>query len=230
MKRSGASRMTILALEFSTERRSVAVQQSAAPDASGPAVSSPSAASESRNVGALTLVDQALRASGIGRDQVDCIAVGLGPGSYTGIRSAIALAQGWQLARGTKLLGVSSVECLAAQARQSKLHGKVNFVIDAQRDEFYLAAYEIGAVSAQAITPLRLVTLAAVQARERAGELIVGPEVTRWFPGGHVLFPDAAVLAELAEGRDDFVPGEQLVPIYLREAKFVKAPPPRSIP
>ena len=59
------------------------------------------------------------------------IAVGLGPGSYTGIRAAIAVAQGWQLARGIKLLGINSVECLAAQAQAGKIFGRVNVVIDA---------------------------------------------------------------------------------------------------
>ena len=65
--------------------------------------------------------------------------------------------------------------------------------------------------------------------RERAGELIVGPEVTRWFPGGRESVPDASVLAVLAAEREDFVPGDKLEPIYLREVKFVKAPPPRTI-
>ena len=49
------------------------------------------------------------------------------------------MAQGWQLARGVKLLGVSSAECLAAQAQAEKIFGRVNVVIDAQRNEFYLA-------------------------------------------------------------------------------------------
>ena len=49
-----------------------------------------------------------------GREAIEAIAVGLGPGSYTGIRAAIALAQGWQLAREVKTLGVSSVAAMAA--------------------------------------------------------------------------------------------------------------------
>jgi len=64
------------------------------------------------------------------------IAVGLGPGSYTGVRAAIALAQGWQLAREIKLLGVSSVEAIAVQAQAEKIFGRVNVVMDAQRNEF----------------------------------------------------------------------------------------------
>jgi len=41
---------------------------------------------------------------------------------------------------------------------------------------------------------------------------------------------DAATLAQLASGRTNFVAGERLEPIYLRETKFVKAPPPRVLP
>jgi tRNA threonylcarbamoyl adenosine modification protein YeaZ len=212
--------MTILALEFSTEQRSVAVRH---------AGRLARAESASRAVGGLTLVEQALRDAGIEREAIECVAVGLGPGSYTGVRSAIAVAQGWQLAREVKLLGVSTVDCLAAQARDAALRGRVNFALDAQRSEFYLATYEIGDTEPRLVEPLRLVQREEVEQRAQAGELIAGPEVTRWFPKGKVLIPDAAVIAELAAGRNDFLPGDQLEPIYLREVSFVKAPPPRHL-
>lgn len=212
--------MTILALEFSTEQRSVAVRY---------ADRVACVESASRAVGGLTLVEQALREAGIEREAIECVAVGLGPGSYTGVRSAIAVAQGWQLAREVKLLGVSTVDCLAAQARDNALRGRVNFALDAQRNEFYLATYEIGNAEPRLVQPLRIVKREEVEQRAQAGELIAGPEVTRWFPSGKVLIPDAAVIAELAGSRTDFLPGDQLEPIYLREVSFVKAPPPRRL-
>jgi len=43
-----------------------------------------------------------------------------------------------------------------------------------------------------------------------------------------VMFPEAIQLGLLAAGRSEFVAGEKLEPIYLREAHFVKAPPPRA--
>jgi tRNA threonylcarbamoyl adenosine modification protein YeaZ len=227
--------MKILALEFSTEMRSAAVQLemtvSSSSDGNTHTGNKPchAAASDSREVGALTLVDAALKNAGLEREAIDCIAVGLGPGSYTGIRSAIALAQGWELARGVKLLGVSTVGCLAEQARAAGCYGLVNFVLDAQRGEFYLATYAIHASGVKEIEPLRIATLAAVRERERVGNLIVGPEVTRWFPGGRTLVPDASVIAVLAGRREDFVAGEKLEPVYLREVNFVKAAPPRLI-
>jgi hypothetical protein len=70
--------------------------------------------------------------------------------------------------------------------------------------------------------------VAEAREREQAGEVLVGPEAARWFPTARVLFPSAATLAQLAAARDDFVAGEEIRPIYLRETNFVKAPPPRN--
>src|SRR5438045_667511 len=148
--------MKILALEFSSDRRSVAVLD-------GGRVRARAEQSGARTGGVLGLVESALREAGLEREQVDCLAVGLGPGSYTGIRAAIALAQGWQLARATRTIGVSSVECLAATVHAEKISGRVNIAIDAQRNEFYLAAYEIGAADWREAAPLRLARLDEVR-------------------------------------------------------------------
>ena len=78
------------------------------------------------------------------------------------------------------------------------------------------------------IAPLKILSLAEVQSRAGADGILIGPEVTRWFPGGRTIFPRAAALAELAARRSDFVPGEKLEPIYLRETNFVKAKAARS--
>jgi len=215
--------MKILAIEFSSAQRSVALVV----DGQVRGRAQETGTRESR---ALSLIESALSAAGLERETVDCLAVVLGPGSYGGIRSAIALAQGWQLARGTKTLGISSVESLAAQARMEKIHGVVNILIDAQRNEFYLARYEISASSRREVTPLRLAGREEILALVRAGETILGPDVTGEWSTARLLFPDAAMVGQLASRRTDFVPGEQLEPIYLRETRFVKAPPPRIIP
>jgi tRNA threonylcarbamoyl adenosine modification protein YeaZ len=222
--------MKILAVEFSSAQRSVAVVQ-----ASGSGPHAPEAAVEvvetgARSARALGLVEETLRMAQLDREQVECLAIGLGPGSYSGIRSAIALAQGWQLARGVKLLGVSSVECLAAQAQEDGIHGHVHTVIDAQRNEFYLATYDVSSEAWREIEPLRLATAAEVRARVQAGGTLVGPEAAEFFPGSRAIFPRAATLGRLAWGRTDFMPGEALVPIYLRQTQFVKAPPSRILP
>ena len=217
--------MKMLAFEFSSSQRSVAVV-----DDLGGSVGEVIDTAPGNAMKPLALTEAALRQAGLEREQIECIVVGLGPGSYTGIRAAIALAQGWQLGRQVKLLGVSSAECVAAQARADGLTGKVAVAIDAQRGEFYLAGYEISASGRREVSPLQLATLAETQAREQAGERLIGPEVTRWFPDGRIVFPRAAMLAQLATGRSDFGAGEDLTPIYLRETNFVKAPPSRILP
>ena len=175
------------------------------------------------------MVETVLKQAGLEREQIECLAIGLGPGSYTGIRVAIALAQGWQLARRVRLLGLSSVECIAAQAQADGFTGKACVVIDAQREEFYVAGYDVGVGEYHEVFPLRLANLPEVRERANAGETLIGPEVTRWFPNGRVIFPRAATAGRLAMTRGEFVPGEKLEPIYLREITFIKAPPPRVV-
>lgn len=220
--------MKILAFEFSSPQRSVAVLSA---DAHGKVLAASEAVeTSSRNtMKPLGLAEQALKQTGLEREQIECIAVGLGPGSYTGIRAAIALAQGWELARGVKLLGISSAECIAVQVQANGFAGKFSVVIDAQREEFYLAGWEVNGGRLRETTPLRLAPLAEVRAQETAGEKLIGPEATHWFPNGQVVSPSAAALARLALTRTDFVSGEKLEPIYLRATAFIKAPPSRMI-
>jgi tRNA threonylcarbamoyladenosine biosynthesis protein TsaB len=215
--------MTILALEFSSAQRSVAIMQddevlAAASETGG------------RGTNAFSLIENVLAAGKTRREEIQVLAVGLGPGSYTGIRVALAIAQGWQLARGVKLLGLGSAECLATQARAEKIFGRVNVVIDAQRGEFYLATCEISGTGLGEIAPLKIVAAAEVESRACAGEILIGPEVIKRFPAGKTLFPSATMLAQLAARRTDFSDGGKLAPIYLRATTFVKASPARVPP
>jgi len=236
--------MKILAVEFSSAQRSVAVWEAggsaASPALLGSALQPPlprlahsqftmqnSPFSSQRSLG---LVEEALAEAHCRREEIGALAVGLGPGSYTGIRGAIALAQGWQLGRETRLLGVSSVECLAAQAQADGGRGPVNIIIDAQRQEFYLARYDLAQTGWREAVALRLAPLAEIQALAAAGQALLGPDIARWFGGGKDLYPAAVMLGRLACARRDFVPGETLEPIYLRETAFKKAPPPRVNP
>jgi tRNA threonylcarbamoyladenosine biosynthesis protein TsaB len=214
--------MKILAVDFSSLSRSVALIEEGS---SAAAVR----AAEVSGRRALGLVEEALRQAGWEREEIETVAVGLGPGSYTGIRGAIALAQGWQLGRGVNLLGIGSVECLAAQAQAEKMFGPIHIVVDAQRNEFYLARYEIGADRRHEAEPLRLAPFEEIERLAKAGARIIGPEATKWFPNSSNVFPDAAILARLACGRRDFVPGAKMEPIYLRETSFKKAPPLRIV-
>jgi tRNA threonylcarbamoyladenosine biosynthesis protein TsaB len=213
--------MKILAVEFSSEQRSVGVVQTSGgsdPVLLGRAV-------ETGRHRALGLVEEALQQAHCEREEIETLAVGLGPGSYNGIRGAIALAQGWQLGRGVNLIGISSMECLALGAEQREIFGLINIIVDAQRQEFYLARYQISAGAWREEGNLRLAPSAEIEALAQGGGRLVGPGAAEWFPTALNLYPDAAILGRLAANRRDFVPGEKLEPIYLRETNFKKAPP-----
>lgn len=175
--------MKILALEFSSARRGVAVLE-------GDRVLGVAEAA-GITPGPLALVESALKSAQTEREQIECIAVGLGPGSYTGVRSAIALAQGWQLALGVKLLGVSSAEVLAATAQATGLSGRVAVVIDALRGEFYTASYELTDESRKEVSPLRLLQRSEVERLVAHGDQLVTPDAQSPFGAAILLRPSA---------------------------------------
>lgn len=86
-----------------------------------------------------------LRSAGLAVTDLGGVAVGVGPGSYTGLRSAIALARGLAFGAGLPLAGVASV----AAAARGLLHDhaeldEVLVLIDARRGEAYRADYRRG--------------------------------------------------------------------------------------
>jgi hypothetical protein len=110
------------------------------------------------------------------------------------------------------------------------LGGRVEIVIDAQRQEFYLAGYELATGGCRVLAPLHLASMEEVRRLERAGAVLVGPEARRWFPEGRVVQPLATTLGCLGAASYRFLAGEELAPVYLRETQFVKAPAPRPPP
>jgi tRNA threonylcarbamoyladenosine biosynthesis protein TsaB len=206
--------MTILAFEFSSEQRSVAV----AVDGS---VLNETVEAGGRGTAAFAMIDRVLAGAKLEREQIQAIAVGLGPGSYTGIRAAIALAEGWKLAREVSLTGVSSVAAVVSVAQAERIFGPVSVVVNAQRQEFYCATFDIAETGWTEISPLKILGRDEVLSLSQ-GRLLIGPEAPK-FPGGRLIFPSAAAVAKLASARNDFPATEPLEPIYLRETTFVKA-------
>ena len=207
--------MKILALEFSSPRRSVALADD------GTVLAEAVEQTSGRGTNAFGLIEKVLTESKISRAEIEVIAIGLGPGSYTGIRAAIAIGQGWQLARGVKLIGVSSAEAIAAQAQN--VQGHLNVVIDAQRGEFYLGTWDISTAGRRELSPLKIITAAEFATLKSGSDICLGPEMAP------PVFPAAATVAQLALARTDFIDGEKLEPIYLREPTFVKAPASRQL-
>ena len=217
-----SSAMLTLALEFSSARRSVAVVD-------GDRILAAVAAEGGRETRPFSLIAAALEHARIQRAAIRRLAVGLGPGSYAGIRTAIAVAQGWQLAVPVQLSGVSSVECIAAELAATLPAGRLHVVVDAQRGEWYLATYLVAPGRWQEETPLAIVSAAGVAARRSGNEPVVGPLGDHPPPvtDRQIRSPDAVAVARLAASQAGPVRGEELEPIYLRTPSFVKAPPPR---
>jgi tRNA threonylcarbamoyladenosine biosynthesis protein TsaB len=90
----------------------------------------------------LELAEAALAGGGVGWEAVERLAVGVGPGGFTGLRIGIATARAIAQARGIPLVAVGSLEALAAGARDHD--GTVAAVLDARRGEAFAAAYAGG--------------------------------------------------------------------------------------
>ncbi len=88
----------------------------------------------------LGLIVELLDEAGIGWGQIGRVAVGVGPGGYTGLRIGLASAHGIALARGAELVGVGTLRALAEPAGA----GSVASVLDARRGEAFIAVYRDG--------------------------------------------------------------------------------------
>jgi tRNA threonylcarbamoyladenosine biosynthesis protein TsaB len=164
-----------------------------------------------------------LESAGAEWAELDRIAVGLGPGGYTGLRIGIATALGLARAHNTRLVGISSLRALAEPVSDATALA----VLDARRGELFIAAYDAGVeLLAPAVwSPARLAEL-AVPAAERP-LLAVGDGAVahrsalqalgiRVAPEGSVLHRVSAgaicrLAAALADDRD-----APVVPQYLR--------------
>ena len=89
----------------------------------------------------LPWAEQLLADTGVAKSQLDAIAVGRGPGAFTGVRLAIALAQGIALALDRPLLPVSTLAALAMRAEADADGERILAAIDARMGEVYLGAF-----------------------------------------------------------------------------------------
>ena len=85
----------------------------------------------------LPLLDHLLKLAHLRIEDIDLLAVGLGPGSFTGVRIGVATAKGLSLARGTKMVGVRTSRVLG-RAASGALRA---VVIDAKKDEVFVAVF-----------------------------------------------------------------------------------------
>lgn len=151
--------------------------------------------------------------------RVDQVVIGLGPGSYAGVRIAIATAIGLELGIGAELVGIPSVAALETDAADYIAIG------DARRETFYFTRVADGVCTEG---PL-LATEAEL--RERLGAHPALPVFTTvalaGFPAALIALPSAARIARLADAARGITATGDLEPIYLREPHIT---PPKARP
>jgi tRNA threonylcarbamoyladenosine biosynthesis protein TsaB len=169
----------------------------------------------------LGLVEEALAAAGTELEALERIAVGVGPGSFTGLRIGLATARGLALASGRPLAAVSTLGALAVAAAGG--HDVVLAVLDARRGEAFVGRWEDG----RSLEPPRAIPPADLAAAAAGASLAVGDGAIRFREqleaGGVQVPPDesplhrvgARGLARLAETAPA-VARERLVPEYVR--------------
>lgn len=209
--------MLVLGLSTSTPRGSVAL-------ASERGVLAASDYLELRaHAGRLMLaVDELFRSSGVDRAELGTIACDVGPGSFTGIRIAVAAANGIALALGLPTVGVPSLEIMAHGVRELREGAEIVAALDAQKDEIYLGVSRPAAPIELSCASRALVVERLHEARARGAVLVgdvlqsLGIEAT--LGGPRVELPDASVLAltvaRMRAGRGA-APGP-LEPVYVR--------------
>lgn len=182
----------------------------------------------------------ALREAGRTRDEITDIAVGVGPGPYTGLRVGIVTALAMGDALGVPVHGVCSLDALAYAARRDNaVTGPFVAATDARRKEVYWARYDDAGIRVEG------------PAVDRAGDIAAAIEGLPAVGAGAALYPDAfadargpahpdaAALAAFAVER--LAAGGELLtpePLYLRrpdaqvptgyKAVTQDGPPPRA--
>ncbi len=174
-----------------------------------------------------------LAEAGIARAQLDAIAVGRGPGAFTGVRLAIALAQGIALALDRPVVPVSTLAVLAAAA---PLDGPARILaaIDARMGEVYAGAFQRDGDALTALGAERVLPPAAVEPLDgpaggwqgvgtgfgAADGLLVQRLQPALAQADATALPRAGVLARLAVAafaRGEAVAPERAEPAYLRD-------------
>ncbi|HIC8839225.1 MULTISPECIES: tRNA (adenosine(37)-N6)-threonylcarbamoyltransferase complex dimerization subunit type 1 TsaB [Aeromonas] len=192
----------------------------------------------------LPMVQAVLEDAGISLSDLDAIAFGRGPGSFTGVRIGISVAQGLAFGAGVPLIGISTLAAMAQGAYRLDGAEQVLTAIDARMNEVYFGRYELIDGRMQLVGDEVVSEPAAlVDARgkltgpvtcvgtgfETYGETLSG--LADELAVSQVRFPAAEDMLPLARAAwlaGEAVPVEQATPVYLRDKVTWKKLPGRE--
>lgn len=169
----------------------------------------------------MAVVNDAMAAAALDFAQLERIVVSVGPGSFTGVRVGVATARGFSTALKVPAIGVSTLEAVAAEARQAFAGDTIVSALDGGRGAVNLAVY--GADGSLLAAPAAMTLDEAVSAAKQYGGVVAGSAAARIAQeagGGLVVGPAAAtadigVYAALGASKPA---GEKPKPLYLRDA------------
>ncbi len=177
----------------------------------------------------LPLIDECLKASGLALSELETIAVGAGPGSFTGLRIGMATVKGLCLAAGRPLTPVSSLAALAFDFREEAPNTLLVPVLDARRKEIYAGFFRRDGESLRSegeekvLPPEELVELVASYQADSI--LLCGDGATKYqellsaiapIDIGAQQIPSAAAVARLAQHMSPAEGIASAAPTYVR--------------
>ncbi|RLS27190.1 MAG: tRNA (adenosine(37)-N6)-threonylcarbamoyltransferase complex dimerization subunit type 1 TsaB [Planctomycetota bacterium] len=126
-------------------------------------------------------IAEMLKECGWEAKNLDAIATGIGPGSYTGLRIGLMSARTLAMMTGSRLLGISTFEILAQHCLEAG-HAKVEIIADAQQDKIYAQRFESNNSQLVSESELKIVSTAEWLANRDISFAIAGPGVTKVQP------------------------------------------------
>ncbi len=181
-----------------------------------------------RNQHFFSVLPGLLEKAGITPLDIDILATGLGPGSFSGLRCALSALNGIALPDRKRIFGITSAEIIAWQAMQETSSKSVMVVGDARRSHIWFAHYDRKEELAICRGSISLVIADLLPSKLISGETIVTPDWDRIgtmlqsnLPSGCRLtegkqIPKARTAGELACRKTVLnIPSEQLTPVYL---------------
>jgi tRNA threonylcarbamoyladenosine biosynthesis protein TsaB len=130
--------MKLLAFDTSTETLSIAVSAGVG----SPVLEHTAAGGALASAALIPAITDLLARAGLALQDLDAIAFGRGPGSFTGLRTAAAVAQGLGFGSGVPVLAIDTLLAVAEEARAQSGAERVVALLDARMDEVYFAGYE----------------------------------------------------------------------------------------